>query len=305
MVLKKIALTGASGMLGRHMLSLLKDKNIFCHSSSRTQPKDLDSNEYLSWRKWDLQDRKSIKDLDDIFPEVDGVIHIGAIVPNKRNEFSDESIIKSNVDATFDIACWARDKKIQMIFISGSTVYQDTLADNIKEDDLKTKGNSTGGKYGESKWLAEEAISSLVDNGLRLTILRPSSIYGTGLGENKMVIKFINDAIKNKLIKLDPPYNNKVNLIHASDVAEASLACLIKNIPGVFNIGGDQEYSIREISALIAEQVNGTVVEVSVDDTNDGAALFSLDTNKARNAFNFAAKVYLREGIKKIIQGTF
>ena len=54
MVLKKIAITGASGMLGLHFLNILKQMGIKCYSISRNTPSPFNNSDLLVWNSLDL-----------------------------------------------------------------------------------------------------------------------------------------------------------------------------------------------------------------------------------------------------------
>jgi nucleoside-diphosphate-sugar epimerase len=178
MVLRKIALTGASGMVGYHILELLISKGISCVATSRRQP--ILIQEGVSWFAWDLKEDKGIEELDLLFTNVDGILHVGATVPNSEEIVLEKDMFDANVRACLLLGQWAVKKNIPLVFLSGSTVYANQNKSGIKENDKKTY-NGFGGFYGFTKLLAEEIFQHLRKEGLKLTILRPSSIYGYGL----------------------------------------------------------------------------------------------------------------------------
>ena len=73
--MNEIAVTGANGMTGSHMVSLLKSKGISAKAVTR--------------REWDLTEWKSIAELDHIFGLVQAVFHFGAKLPY-INDFEDD-----------------------------------------------------------------------------------------------------------------------------------------------------------------------------------------------------------------------
>ena len=79
MVLKQIALTGSSGMLGRHITYGLIKNNYEVLASSRTRTPIKHVN--LKWKYLDLSKKLNHIILDKIFGKVSAIIHAGAYVP--------------------------------------------------------------------------------------------------------------------------------------------------------------------------------------------------------------------------------
>ena len=82
--MNEIALTGANGMTGCHMISLLRSKGIAYKAITR--------------KEWDLTEWKSFDELDDIFGSVSAVFHFGAQLP--YNDFDNENW---QTQKTFDL----------------------------------------------------------------------------------------------------------------------------------------------------------------------------------------------------------
>lgn len=172
----------------------------------------------------------------------------------------------------------------------------------IKETDpKKTSNKGLGGFYGFSKLLAEEVLEGMVNDGLKLSILRPSSIYGYGLPQGKMITDFLTKASRGETIEVNPPVGDKVDLIHALDVAEAILKTLSREAWGVFNIASESPQTILEIAKACVRVVgNGgiKIPETKID--QDGKVRFGLNCEAARMAFNFSPRLDLIQGLKKM-----
>ena len=149
MVLNKIGLTGASGMLGYHLIDAILKKNIKGLLTSRRTPSRLRDN--LSWRYWDLCQWKTPAELDKLFPEVQVLIHAGALLPNQEIIPTNKETHDANILSCLALAEWAILKEIPIVFISGAVVYDDPYQKNIVEDSTLTKGGF-GGFYGYSKF---------------------------------------------------------------------------------------------------------------------------------------------------------
>ena len=221
--MNKFAVTGSNGMTGSHMVSLLKSKKFPVKAVTR--------------KEWDLTEWKSFDELDDIFGSVSAVFHFAAQLPYAEftnKNWQTQKIFDTNVRSCINLAEWAKLRNIAIIFLSSGVVYENPQALKIKETDPKAL-NGLGGFYGYSKILAEGVFNHLSEAGLKCTILRPSSLYGYGLPANKLVQNYINIASSDGLIEITGA-KNKINFIHAYDVANAALQAFAMKAEGVFNI---------------------------------------------------------------------
>ena len=78
--MKTIAVTGSSGMLGRHIASRLKSDGFNVISFTRNK-----TNNSSNSRNWDLTNFASNSELDILFSDVDILVHAGAAVPGLQN----------------------------------------------------------------------------------------------------------------------------------------------------------------------------------------------------------------------------
>ena len=281
----KIAVTGANGMTGRHMLALLKEKGIPYKAITRNE--------------WDICKWKSFDELDAIFNECKAAFHFAAQLPGERG--STENLFDANVRSCLNLAEWATDRSIPIVFLSGSTVYKNAHKENILESDEKVI-NGFGGFYGYTKFLAENIFEHYKSEGLKSIILRSSSIYGYGLSSDKLIPHYLSLAGQGEIIKISQP-NNKINLIHAYDVAMAALTAFQSKSWGVFNIGSRNQ-SIIEI-AKMAVKVMGKG-EISIEDFNENIESFTrfdLDSSLAKKTFGFKPGISLEKGMRSISLG--
>jgi UDP-glucose 4-epimerase len=278
--MRKIAITGAGGMTGKHMVSLLKEKEISFVALTRSD--------------WDICQWKSFDELDLIFRSCEAVFHFAAQLPGVSSSTS--SIFNANVRSCLNLAEWAASRVIPLVFLSGATVYKDSHKAKISEMEEKVV-NGFGGFYGYSKLLAENIIEHYRSEGLKAVILRPSSIYGYGLSAEKLISKYLSLAQNGRVIELLQP-DNRINLIHAYDVARAALSAYESNCWGVFNIGA-QSYSVSDIAKMaIRISGKGEISTAGVDQVYEPFKRFDLDCSLAKVSFGFQPVIDLEEGMK-------
>ena len=296
MVLKKIAVTGASGLVGRHLLAALSRRGIACACACRTRPSALPTD--ATWAPWDLEDWKRSVELDRLFPGVDAVLHVGAMVPAPGASVSARATFDANVRASLSLGEWARGNGVPLLYLSGAIVYGDPERVGIRETD-PVGMNGIGGLYGLTKLQAEQVLTHLSRSGLSLCVLRPSSIYGDGLPAGKMITDFLMRASEGKALELSPPADDQVNMIHASDVAEAMLDAVTHDAwGGVFNIGTPRPVTVREIAeACVAAVGSGRVVLRPGEAERPARVRFALVSDLASAKFGFTTKMDLGHGL--------
>lgn len=300
MVLKRVGITGASGVLGRHIRNDLHGEGFKIFSTSRTRPKKIFEKE--SWNRWDLNDWLSEASLNDLFQNAQAIIHAGAFVPDEKGIGDIQTILDVNVRICGCIAAWALARKIPMVYISGATVYSDPAEKNISEEAPKSVG-PLGGFYGYSKLFAENLLQFFERQGLESIVLRPSSLYGYGMSGHKIIPKFLKMARNNQTIELTPPVDDKMNFVHASDVSQAVIKALSRRAFGVYNVAYPRLYSVLELAQYCCDVAGGGQVQVNPDQTTKKpASRFDLNIDHAKKKFGFNPQVDLQSGLQRMFQ---
>ena len=289
----KVALTGGTGMVGRHLKALLDSKGIEYVDINRSH--------------WDLVNWKTADEIDSLLGNVDALLHVGAAVPSPLHSLTSQTLFDANVRVCVAMSEWAVYKKVPIVYLSGATVYKDPHSRNICEDDEKTT-NNFGGFYGFTKYLAEQVFNHYAHNGLQVIILRPTSIYGAGMGVGKLVTDFLERAKNNEIIEVQPPYDNAVNFIHAVDVASAILQSLKSQAWGTYNISSSENSTIEQLARSCVAQAGAGKVELIINDEHEVNApflRFDLNCHRALVSFGYASRVPLDTGIKLLSDEKF
>lgn len=301
MVLKKVGVTGASGMIGRHVLAELQRRGISYVATSRRKPFTVSPN--ASWFKWDITHWKSLEELDMLFPDIQALFHLAAIIPQSPVDANEQIMFDTNIRACLCLGQWALKRDIPLVYLSSSTVYTNQEKTGIKEDNpVSLRG--VGGFYGFSKLIGEQVLEFLSGERLKVCILRPSSLYGNGLPQDKMIPNFLLRASRDETIELAPPLDDKIDLIHADDVVHGMLLALEHDAWGMYNIGSEKLYSIVDIVAECIKTVGGGKIHLPSNTVpGKGKVRFALDCLAAHQAFGYEPQIDLREGLKRTWAG--
>jgi UDP-glucose 4-epimerase len=300
MVLNKIGLTGSTGMLGRHVWAALDKARAQVVAVSRAGL--LDKN--IS--RWDLGIWLSLTELDDLFKGVQAIVHVGAMVPRTPGQIDEGRMFDANVRACLNLGLWAISRNVPIVHVSGGIVYAATDPVGLTEG-AALGWCGQGGFYGLSKLLAEDVFKRLERQGLNLAIVRPTSIYGVGLPADKMISRFLAKAREGGTIELDPPVEDRVDFIHAADVALAITAVLKAEAWDTFNIASKCAVSIRELAdACISVMGRGRIL-INEDSApmRDPIIRFALNSDWAKSRLGWQPRFDIEQGLGMMLQESY
>lgn len=284
-MMNRVCVTGSNGMLGRHFCDELTSLGIACVPLDRSI--------------WDLAEWKSFDELDRIIGFCDVVVHCGAQLP--RREATEQRTFDINVRSCLNLAEWACSRKVAFVLISGAIVYRYPFKLKIPECDEKVV-NGLGGFYGYSKLLAEKVVQYFHHDGLQLLIIRPSSIYGYGQANDKLIPRFLSTLENGGELLLNQA-NSMINFVHAIDVVRATLKALVNRCFGTYNIGGFN-CSISDVANMAAELTSaGSVRTDNGYSKPDETIKFDIDFSLAARSFGYEPEFDLRRGMRIVYEG--
>jgi len=165
----KIALTGASGLVGRFVLRGLASRG---HEVVALGRRPVDGAE---WRGWRLGGRAT-------FDGCDALVHAAfSHLPGRYRggEGDDpEGFLARNRDGSLRLFKEARAAGLgRIVFLSSRAVYGDYPPGTELAEDFLPRPDTL---YGEMKWAAEQGLSALAGPGFATASLRATGIYGPG-----------------------------------------------------------------------------------------------------------------------------
>lgn len=178
-MMKKIFVTGATGLLGNYLIrELLKDNQQVVALYRSSIPQIFTDNEYkgITWIQGDIFD---VMLLEEIMQECDQVYHCAGLVSFNPSKAS--LLMKVNVEGTANIVNAALAAGIRkLVHVSsvaslGRKRNNSTVTENVKWDD-----NANPSVYGKSKYLGELEVWRGIAEGLDAVIVNPVIILGKG-----------------------------------------------------------------------------------------------------------------------------
>jgi|GEM_PF-3332821 len=222
-MIKTIAVTGASGFVGRHTVEALLRQGYAVKCLSRSAAGS--SGNGQTWHRVDWDDPDTLKSA---LAGADAVIHSAAMHPNRTSRDRDR-IINSNVDSTRvllnalpSVDCFVMVSSMRALInrtsgghFDGNSIY------DFEKDDLP---------YGISKHRSEEVCREFaLRTGLRTVIVNPTPVIGPGDIGPSPNGTFILGFIKSRLpLSLDTNYG----FVDVRDVASAIELLMQKGVSG-------------------------------------------------------------------------
>jgi nucleoside-diphosphate-sugar epimerase len=223
--------------------------------------------EYLAG---DIRDLAAVRSACD---GVDVVLHNVAQVPLARDRELFDSV---NVTGTANVLVAARDARVaKVVHTSSSAVFGVPESNPVTEDSPCRPVEA----YGRAKLRAEQLCHEAVAAGLDVTIVRPRTILGHGrLGIFAVLFDFVAEGAPVYVLGSG---DNRYQLVHADDLADACLRAGDRQGPTIYNVGAIEFGTMRE------------TIQALVDHAGTGASVRSLPTTPARVAMSALATVGL------------
>ena len=286
----KILVTGASGFIGREIVSELAENQhqLFALGNSKKTSGGNTSN--AVFLQANIIDYKNLLDLEKI-GELDVIIHSAGLA-HQFGETTKEEFDAVNVAGTENILELAVKLRVKHFILIGSTAVYGIVSavqnphqrTTVIDEDSALNPQTL---YAESKLKGEEICRRFCsERNIALTIFRLAPVIGeAGVGN---VARLISAIDKNRFIWIGNGGNLK-SLIYKRDVARACAALVSKkqNKTEIFNLAAEP-LKMKDFVNEIAVRLNKKIVPVSVP------------AHFLRTIFKVNAKVFKSKKIKKI-----
>lgn len=290
--MKKILVTGGSGLVGKYLKDFLPDAL------------------YLSSKDCDLRDYyKTCKLFREYEPDV--VIHlaakVGGILDNLKYPVE---YIEDNLFINTNIVNACHEFNVEnLISVLSTCIYPDkNKTYPMKETDLFNGPPAQSNfSYAIAKRSMAAHISAYIDQyNKNWSCLIPSNLYGKH--DN-----FIDDSkshyVASLIKKIYYSRDNKINLwgtgkplrqfMYAQDLAKIICIMIERNITGIFNVSPDQNYSIEEIARIALQACNKYDFKIDFDTSKpDGQYRKDVCSQKIMSKIPDFKFTPLEEGIK-------
>lgn len=305
---KSVLVTGATGLIGLHIVALLQELKIDCNIEVTvwaSSPIDTKINEIFKNCKiiiGDLTDANNIKNLN---AKYDYIIHAAGYAQPQKFTGDKMNTIKLNTETTTNLFSLLK-KDGTFVFCSTSELYSGLLAEKIDEKNIGTTNpEHPRACYIESKRCGETICYAFHEKGFDIKIARISLAYGPGTRLNDL--RVMNSIIEKALV------SNKITLLDAGrsirtygyvmDLVEMLWNITLHGKEIVYNVCGNSKISIAELAQTISKKLNCDLI-IPCDDSKSlsgNPILVDISFEKYKKEFGEPIFTEMDEGINKTI----
>jgi len=188
----------------------------------------------------------------------------------------------------------------KFVYISSSMVYGD-----FENDVIETSPCTPIGQYGIMKYMGEKLVEDYSRRDcFEHVIIRPSAVYGEWDVEDRVVSKFMLNAIRGNTLSVNGP-DEILDFTYVEDTAMGIVLAATKDCANgnTYNItrSDDRLWTLKDAAELAIELVGQGTLHVGPRDLSFPKR-GRLDITKAINDLGFSPKVDVVEGFKRYYQ---
>lgn len=296
--MSKILVTGSKGTLGTRLVKELKSRG------HEVWGVDLQHQEGENYIRADV---KEYRQLERVFAQdYDYVFHLAAEFGRINGEEYYDTLWETNVIGTRNILEWQVKKGFNLVFTSSSEIYGENDEPLLTEDLPMQKPIIQHNDYALTKWANEVQIMNF-EKRFHVPIVRLRLFNAYGPGEyyhpyRSVVCLFAYRALKGIPYEV---YEGYYRVFMYVDDLIPTMANTVNNFkPGeVYNIGGTEYRSVKELSNMILSYTGGNpdLVNYLPEDKHNIVSKRP-DIEKAKRDLHHQPRILLEEGLPSTIE---
>lgn len=294
--MKKTLVTGASGFIGRHTLSLLLKAGHEVHAISfRKKPK---SDTRINWHQADLKNSSQTQDL------------IGKIQPThllhfawcaEPGKFWTDPENTQWVESSLDLIKFFHAEGGKRMVISGSCAEYEWNKEIYSE---KTSPEKPATLYGKCKQeLQIKAESFCHEVGLSLCWGRIFFVYGPHEHPARLVSSVVHSLLKNEPVECSHGKQIR-DLLFVEDVASGFVSILENEIRGIVNIGSGEGVALKDVIKTIGDKIGHShlIRMGSLPSPQNDPPILVADTKRLIEEVGWTPRFDINAGLDRTIQ---
>jgi UDP-glucose 4-epimerase len=301
----RVLVTGATGFIGSHLCRrLLADGakvHVLTSTVSSVYPVRLvDIRDRITLYGGNLNDSGAMDSVvESADPEI--VFHLGAYTHVGKSWHRVDECVQTNVHGTVNLLqVLARSDYRRFVYTSTSEVYGD-VAVPFSEDSVVEPLSP----YSVSKYAAERFCRMFhKGRGWPIVVVRPFSAYGPAQSPDRIIPEIIVKALRGERLALTEGRQTR-EFNYVEDLADGFVrAATAPDVEGeVFNIGGGQEISMRDLAVTILDLMDNPITAEFGALANRPNEIWSMraDVGKATERLGLRPARPLRQGLEQTI----
>lgn len=310
----KLLITGGAGFIGSNFIRYVLEKysnyeivnlDKLTYAGNLNNLKDVEENYANRYKfvKGDIADFESNKKL---FKDekINVVVNFAAESHNGRAMVEPDIFVKTNVLGTQMLLEAAKEAKVDRFHhISTCEVFGDLALDDVrafKEDDPYMPKTP----YNASKASANHEVMAYYHTfKLPVTISHCANNFGPCQFPEKVIPRFITNALQNQELPLFKSSQNRREWLHTTDHCRAIDLIVHKGKEGnAYNIGSGVEKNVEEVAEAVLKRLNKQEsLKVYVEDRPGHDRRYLLDTFKIQSELDWKAEIAFEDGMDEIV----
>ena len=308
---KRVLVTGGAGFIPsnliRHLLEHTEHDVIsldaLTYAASIENLADVMSHPRLEFVHGDIRDAGLV---DEVVGGVDVIVNAAAESHVEKSiEEGASEFVTTNVEGTQILLDAIRRTPVErFILFSSSEVYGTAeCAPMDEEHPLNPRSPYAATKAGADRL----AYSYFVTYGLPITIVRPFNNYGPHQHPEKVVPRFITQALRDELLTVHGDGHASRDWVFVEDVAEAIDAAIEADIDAiageVINIATGRDISVEEIADLVLERLGKPEsLKVHTPERPGEVDRHIGSTDRAEKLLGWRARTSFEEGLERTMR---
>lgn len=305
----KLAITGGAGFIGSNFVRrvidgtlsgvselIVLDKLTYAGTLTNFSEKELEAFRFV---EGDICDSDFVLKT---FKGVDAVINFAAESHVDRSIHSAHEFVSTNVMGTQSLLDACRSIGIDnYVQVSTDEVYGSIATGSWKESEPLLPNSSYAASKASADLLVRAANRT---HGLNTRITRCSNNYGPNQFPEKIIPLFVTNLIEGRKV---PVYGNGLNVrdwLHVDDHCRAIHLVLMNGKFGeIYNIGGGQELTNRELTSIILELLQKTDANIEyIADRIGHDQRYSVDYSKIHHELGYSPSINFKDGILQTVE---
>jgi nucleoside-diphosphate-sugar epimerase len=257
MIMGAVLVTGAAGLLGRAVVDQLADTGTEVHALVRDRSQS--HRDDVAFHEVDLARPLYASGLPG---RIDAVLHLAQAREFRDFPRSAPQVFAINVASTAFLLDWALSAgATHFVSASSGGVYR--AGGEVLTEDAPLQDLDRLGYYLATKASSEALVASYAAQLVPVS-LRYFFIYGPRQAREMLIPRLYDRVRAGEPIALQGEHGMRINPVHASDAAAATIAALQLDTASVVNVAGPQTVSLRELGQLFGRDLG---VEPAFDST--------------------------------------
>lgn len=288
-----VLVTGATGLIGRHVVSALVGRGVEVHAATRSLAHDLGNGE-VRWHKANLLDhRERVQLLDSAAPKT--IVHCAWVTDHGAYWTSPENL--DWTAATLSLAREGRERGAARFV--GVGTWAEYAWGGVGSLSEATTPLQPATLYGIAKDAAHRVLDAFAQtSGLSLAWARIAMLYGAGEHKDRFVASLARALAHGQPARMSSGTPVR-DFLDARDVGAAIAAVATSKVAGAVNVGSGQPRSLLEVGQTLARLTGrpDLLQPGALPDRANEPASLVMDVTRLTRETNFRPTVSLEQGL--------